>query len=304
MNYKNPIQYGRTDSGPFVQYLSPGRKFGNLREELNNDVMSINKNHGPVYLAFSSGIDSQVMLRCWLDMKGDMYPFFLHNKGYNDFELDKVRESEKFYGIKIDIYEFDLGARREEFEKRMSEDGFPTITHYPFEWVSKQLPEPFPIIMSGANEPAILTLTSDNPRIYHNLSEGLLLRFNLIKKIRPIFDFPYSAESLAAYYTDDNIKTFIDTADYFKNNLGYMYKVTPRSVPNLSYFNYYVKSFVKGRHFKKDIIWTPKKTGYELFPEWTVPNWGQPAEDRVSVPYHDLVDHLESCNGQWKQYGK
>jgi hypothetical protein len=93
----NPIIYNKDNTGYSVTYRSPSRKFGNLRDELNKDALKINKEYGPVYVGFSSGVDSQVILRCFLDMKCDFIPFFVHIKEYNDFEYDMVLKSEKFY---------------------------------------------------------------------------------------------------------------------------------------------------------------------------------------------------------------
>jgi hypothetical protein len=296
----NPITYDLENNGLVVKYKSPSRKFGNMREELNNDVKRINHEHGKVYVAFSSGVDSQVILRCFLDMGGDFEPFFIHVKGLNDFEYRVVKESEKFYGIKIKIVDVDINQHRDEWLKRRKNEDAVTLLHYPFEFASKQLPENYPMIMSGANEPAIIGNSKTGLYIYHNYSESLLLRFNLINSHRKILDFPYSAESLAAYYCDDLIKTWSDVCGYYINN-GLLTSESEKISP-ASRFNYYLKGLLKGKYFKKDILWPSKKTGYENYPDWMIPHFNYPSETNVSVNYNHLVDHLESCSNSIKEF--
>jgi hypothetical protein len=233
-------------------------------------------------------------------MKGDFEPFFIHVKGRNDFEYNLVKESEKFYGITIKTLELNLEEYKEEWLQRKEIDKSITLLHHPFEWASKQLPERFPMIMSGANEPAIIGNTNKGIHIYHNYYESLLLRFNLINQHRTILDFPYSAESLAAYYCDDLIKTWADVCEYYINN-DLISSKTMKMAP-LNRFNYYLKGLVKGQYFKKDILWPTKKTGYENYPEWTVPHFSYPIETSVSVNYNELVEHLESCSGTIKEF--
>lgn len=296
----NPIGYELVNDQFVVKYQSPARAFGNLREELNSDVKRINDAHGKVYVAFSSGVDSQVILRCFLDMKADFEPFFLHVKGFNDYEYDLVKESEKFYGIDIKILELDLEQHKSEWLLRKEQEKPITLLHYPFEWASKQLPENFPMIMSGANEPAIIGNSTKGLHIYHNYYESLLLRFDLIGKHRTILDFPYSAESLAAYYCDDLIKTWGDVCEYYINND--LVSASSMRMHPLGRFNYYLKGLLKGKYFKRDILWPAKKTGYENYPEWTIPHFPYPLKTSVSVNYNDLVSHLESCSGTWKEF--
>lgn len=297
----NPITYEINEQEHVVRYQSPSRKFGDLREELNNDAKLISEKYGKVYIAFSSGVDSQVILRCFLDMKVDFEPFFIHVKGRNDFEKVVMENSEKFYGIKIKIVEVQLEEHRDEWQARCNSEKFPTLTHYPFDLASKMLPENYPMIMSGANEPAIIGTRLTGLHIYHNCYESLCLRFNLINKHRTILDFPYSAESLASYYCDDLIKTWGDVCNYYITN-DLVVAGTQQPVVAASRFNYYLKGLLKGKYFKRDILWPSKKTGYENYPNWMIPHWKYPKEAHISANYNDVVQHLESCSGSIKEF--
>ena len=297
----NPIQFTHDiDSGYSVTYRSPSRKFRNLREELNNDALLINKEQGPVYVAFSSGLDSQVILRCFIDMKCDFIPFFVHIEGKNDFEYDTVLKSEKFFGIEIEKHSIKLEDYQDQWIKHSIDNNIPTCLHYPLVHVINNLSEKFPIITSGANEPCIVGSTNSVVSIYHNYYEQMRLRFRMVEETRKIFDFPYTAESLASYYCDDIIKTFRDTSSYFKDNkLVYSHL---GSFPVTDYFNIYVKPFVKGRHFNKDVLYPSKRTGYELFPTELIRDISTPKEARISANYDEVVQHLEKCDGSLKTF--
>lgn len=297
----NPITYEQDDQGYYVTYRSPSRQFGSLRDELNNDTKLINNTYGKVYVSFSSGVDSQIILRCFLDMKVDFEPFFLHVKGLNDFEYRVVKASEKFYGIDILTLELDINQYKQQWLTEKNQNNLVTLVHHPFEWASKQLPENFPIIMSGANEPAIIGTQKSGIYIYHNIDESLNLRFRRINEHRTILDFPYSSESLASYYCDDIIKTWEDVSDYYIYN-GLISSESYEPIDAVSRFNYYMKGFVKGKHFKKDILWPSKKTGYENYPDWMVPYWPYANELAISAKYSEVVNHLESCSGTIKEF--
>jgi len=300
----NPITYDIDDRGPVVRYLSPSRKFSNLRDELNNDARLINQKYGKVYLAFSSGVDSQVILRCFLDTNSDFEAFFIHSKGYNDKELKKVYESEQFYGIKIKILELELAKYQDLWIQKRIEDNLPTCVHYPFEWASEILPEPWPIVMSGANEPCVVGNKVQGVYIAHNINESLLLRFQLLGKKRKVLDFPFSAESLSAYYCDEILKTYEYVCPYYNRNGLYYNPVGTSYHPIRAQdrFNYYFKGLIKGQFFQSDILWPPKLSGYENFPAWTIPSWNYPTKLYVSVPYKKLVSHLESYSGITQEF--
>lgn len=296
----NPLTFIKDDSGYSVTYKSPSRKFGNLREELNNDAILISKEHGPVYVAFSSGLDSQVIMRCFVDMKCDFIPFFVHVEGKNDFEYDMVLKSEKFYGVKIEKHTLRLEDYQDKWIKHSIENDIPNCLHYPLVEVINNLSEKFPIITSGANEPCIVGSTNSVVSIYHNYYEQMRLRFRMIESNRQVYDFPYTSESLAAYYCDDVIKTYADTSAYFKdNNLVYS---TINMFPSTDYFNIYVKPFVKGKYFKKDVLYPSKRTGFELFPPELVRDISTPKNARVSATYSEVTDHLEKCDGSLKTF--
>ena len=290
------ITFSKDGDSFSVNYKSPSRKISNLREEFNNDAVNISKKYGKVYIAFSSGVDSQIILRCFIDMKLDFEAVFLHIKGYNEKEYQQLLECQQFYGINFKIFELDADQYKNEWIESNNKNNVNSLVQYPFEYLSKNLEESWPLITQGKSEPAIIGTNSKNCSIYHNYYEAMELRFDLINRYRTVLDFPYSPESITSYYTDENLKTFVSTLKYFNSS-----EHSPSDI--LQYFNNYAKPFVKGKYFSKDILWFPKLNGTENYPEWLL-KMEFNRNFRVSVPYWDLVNFLESTVDEIKNYSE
>lgn len=296
------IEYSTEPNNFWVKYNAPRRDFGDLRSEFNIDAISIAKEHGPVYIGFSSGVDSQIIARCFLDMKLDAEFVFLHAVGHNEEEYQRVLECEKFFGIKVRIVPIHLEQFKDDWIEKSKGELVKSMHNYPFEWLSQHLPEPWPFVMQGTNEPAIVGATSASTAVYHNYYEFMELRVQMMSKYRKIIDFPHSPESIASYYTDETVKTFCRTIKYLNEN-G-LSKRIPEGYPGerfTQYFNVYAKGFVKGRHFGNDIIWNGKLTGSERYPEW-FDSLYYISKTKAYVPYWDLVNFLENNRNTSKIY--
>ena len=78
------IEFGSSHNF-YVKYRSPRREIKSLRTEFNNDAIEIAKTYGKVYIGLSSGVDSQIITRCFLNNNLDCEFVFLYAKGINDF---------------------------------------------------------------------------------------------------------------------------------------------------------------------------------------------------------------------------
>lgn len=287
------ISFIKDNSTFSVKYISPARKISNLREEFKNDALLISKAYGKVYLAFSSGVDSQIILRSFLDAKVEFEAVFLYVKGHNEIEYRQLLECQRFFGIDIRVIEVEVEELKAEWLRDNSNNSVNSLVQYPFDYLSKQLEEDWPIVTQGKSEPAIVG-NNKSCCIYHNYYEAMELRFSLIRRHREVIDFPFSPEAIASYYTDDNLKTFVSTYGYYTAN-----NRSPSEI--LQSFNNFAKPFVKGRYFKNDILWFPKLNGAEEYPEWLL-QMDFNTDFRVSVPYWDLTKFLENSTSQEKIY--
>lgn len=298
---KQGLEYILEGQKCIVRYQAPDRDFSDFRTESNNDAVRIKNTYGQVYVLFSSGVDSQVIARTFLDMGVDAEYVFLNSVGYSDVELAHVRECEKFFGFKVRVVDININEHKEEWIARSKTEHPFSMYHYPFEWLSQHLEGNYPIITQGANDPEILGTTSQKMSIYCNYFETMQQRFRMMGKSRQIIDFPYSPETIASYYTDDIVKAFCNSIQYYhENKLAFLRGAILK--PG-NYWNYYGKGMMKAKHFKNDIIWYGKLTGYESYPIWFKDSC-MIKETKVSVPYWDLVDFLENNRSTHKDYSE
>lgn len=284
------FEFINTEGRFSVQYNSKRRPVGNLRDEFNIDAANIFAEAGPIYIALSSGVDSQIITRCFLDQSLDAEYVFLHLPGYNDVEFRQLDECKKYFGIDVRIVSLDINLVKDEWMISNAKNKVNCISQYPFQYLSSQLPGEFPIVTQGKMEPSVVGVNKNKMAIYHNYYESMELRFSLMSPYRKVYDFPYSPEAITSYYTDVNMKTFVSNIKYFtSNNCEYT-----------QYFNTFAKSFVKGSHFD-DVIWFPKLNGSEDYPTWLL-EMGHSVDTRVSVPYWDLVEFLENTTSGSKIY--
>ena len=282
----------------FVRHNAPRRAYGNLRQEFGIDAASIYDTYGKVYVAFSTGIDSQIIARSFIDMGIDVEYIFVHSPGYNDLEMQRVKECENFFNIKVNIISIDINLFKEEWIERALLDPVPDMYQYQFGLVSSVLSEDFPIVMQGANEPYIIGNNSDDVSIYRNKFENMCRRFDYMGDYRTVIDFPFSPESVASYYTDRAVKGYCASLRSYRSN---SLEKNGKPITHGEMWNYYPKPIVKGQYFLKDIIWYEKITGFENYPDWFVSDI-YIKETRVSVPYWDLCDFLENNTNTHKDY--
>lgn len=287
------IKFSKNSDKFSVTYSSPSRDYSNLRDEFSIDAIEISKKYGPVYIAFSSGVDSQIIARAFLDNNLDSEYVFLYMKNINDKEYEQVIQCRDFFKIKIRIIELDIEKYKKDWIKENKKKPVNYISQYPFKYLSESLKEDWPIISQGSIEPCLVGSNEKNVSIYHNFYESMELRFDLMKDARIVLDFPFSPESVASYYTDKNMKTFASTFKYYFNN--------GLDVEQSQRFNTYAKAFVKGQYYKNDLIWFSKLTGYENAPAWLC-QLDYIKDTRVSVPYWELVDFLEHTRNQEKTF--
>jgi hypothetical protein len=255
---------------------------------------------GKCYLGFSSGIDSQIIARCFIDMGIPFEPVFLHVPGSNDIELKHVEECERFFNMKVTRLTINLEDHREEWVARSKTELVPNMHQYQFEWLCKQLAEPWPFISQGAMEPYIVGSNNHNVCIYRNKFEDMRQRFAIIEPVRKVFDFPYSPEAIASYYTDNAVKGYCASLQSYRENA---LQSNGSPLRPGQYWNYYAKPIVKGQYFRKDIIWYGKLSGYETYPEWFKSEY-YVKETRVTVPYWDMVSFLENSREGYRDYSK
>lgn len=284
------IEYLLTDGKFSVQYNSPRRDFTDLRSELMNDAVQISKTYGPVFVAFSSGADSQIIARCFESQHLPARYVFLHVIGCNDLELQRIKKCEERLGIKVEIFSLDLKSKEIEWTERAKTEQYHAMHQYQFEWLSEQLDEDWPIVTQGSVEPAVVGTNMNDVGIYHNYYEEMECRFRLMGAHRKVLDFPNSPEAVAAYYTDSAFTAFCASFQYY---------ATAPGVDKTQHFNTFAKAIVKGKHFP-DVLWFPKLSGFENHPSWIKTEYN--FATKVSVPYWSLYDFMNNQRNSTRTY--
>ena len=299
------VEYSNDPDNFFVRYNAPARNCYDLRTEVNNDALKLREAYGSAYVFFSSGIDSQIIVRCFQDMNVDAEYIFLHAEGLNDVELNRAYQCEKFYGIRLRVIRFNLESFKEEWIQKDKAYVVPGVKPSRmifnlYDEACKQLDKNIPIINQGAVEPCFIA--PYDPTIYCNYFESSQERFKVIEQHgKQVYDFPFSPEAVSSYYTDIGTQTFIRSLKYYHdfNLLG----PDQKPLRDDRYWNTFGKTMVKGKYFKDDIIYYGKLTGYENYPDWVVwPEYLKKA--RVTVRYWDLFEFLTTQRNTYKDYNE
>lgn len=298
------VIYSEDVNNFYVRHYAPNRNFSDVRTEFNNDALKIKQKYGSANILFSSGVDSQIMARCFKDMGVDAEYFFIHATGCNDLELSRVYECEKFYGIRVHVLHLNLDEYKDAWILQDKNYSIPNVCpsrmlHFPFQELCKLLDKKVPIISQGqSSEPCFVAKL--NPTIYHNYFDAGQVRFRLLNDLGfTVYDFPFSPEANASYWTDNITQTFVNAMPYYYDlNLQ---ESNNSPLRQHKYWETFGKIMIKGSYFKKDILYYGKLTGYENYPDWIVwPEYIKKA--RISVPYWDLYNFLMNNRNEYKDY--
>lgn len=299
------VEYSQAVDNFYVRYNAPSRNFSDLRTEFNQDALSIKEKYGSAYVLFSSGVDSQIIARCFKDMDVDAEYHFIHAVGCNDIELTRVYECEKFYGIRVHVTHLNLDEYKnfwiQQDNNYTVEGSKPSrMIHYAYQELVKKFNKDIPIISQGANEPCFVAPL--DPTIYCGYYEGSQERFRFLADLgHTIYDFPFSPEAVASYYTDNNTQTFLRALPYYYDLNLHNSDQAPLEPDK--YWNTFGKVMTKGSYFKKDIIYYGKLSGYENYPDWIVwPEYLKKA--RITVRYWDLFEFLSNSRTGCKDYNE
>lgn len=286
---KQGLQFRNSPINFFVRLHSPSRNYDDMRTEYMNDAINLTKEVGRVNLSFSTGVDSQIALRAFLDANIEPNVYYLRYVGYENEEYIRVKECEDFYNIRINVIDLHLDDLQHEFITRNTNNKLESMRQVPFEYLSKLIPNQYPLVSIGPHDMGqqFFGATTERANIYWNYFQGELQRFRMMNKYRKIFDFPYSPEALATTYTDEVIKTFSRTVRYYRETASF--------VPVYDFWKIFIKPMLYGKHYKNDIIWYGKLTGQENLPKWFYDRTTRYiTESAITANYWELVNFIEN----------
>ena len=291
--------YGFENNSFYLDVPSTTRPVGNLREETNRRALELSQQYDNLVLSNSSGVDSQVVLKAFIDQGLPIKSVFMHLPGYNDNEFQNIKDVDAFFNITTEIISVDLDSVKDELEAEAEATG---IQVYSLLWKKflSLIPSDWNLIQM-THDPYIHSTRKKNDFYYyisHNGPEITRERaFNLVERTGKVIYFGDTSEYLLSILKEDALVGCLYSLKYISNN-GL---VKPGvSLTTFDRWDYYVKPALYGQHWKNEIIYFSKYVG------WEEAGWlkthSNVWENGVYVPYFDLIEHLEAQDGSIKRY--
>ena len=252
----------------YVEYRSPGRPVGNMRQELERAVKEISENSKEkLLLSLSSGLDSQVILHS-LHQQG--LPFtcaFLYMPGYNDNEYQNIQLLEKKYGFKSLIVEMDPAKEKDEVLEQAYKEHI-----YPNNFMHKKFVSLLPPdmdILTGMEGPDIVMNRETGRRLimeaHWNFESTRLRTLRSVERTGKILNIDRNDTSealLASILHDSVVLGYVNSLPYILDN-ELIDGVTGKKPPAIWNWNYYIKPIILGKYWHGELEYFPKYMGIE-----------------------------------------
>jgi hypothetical protein len=282
----------------FVEYTSPGRPIGNIRQELDIAVKLISEqSKEKLLLSLSSGLDSQVILHS-LHEQGLPYTCaFLYMPSYNDNEYENIKILEKKYNFKSLIVELDPSKEKDEVLEQAYREHV-----YPNNFMHKKFISLLPSdldILTGLEGPDIVMNRQNGRRLVmeaHWSFENVMNRtLKTIKRSGKIFSIDRNETSealLASILNDSIVDGYVNSLPYILDN-GLIDETNGRKIPAIWNWNYYIKPIILGKYWKQELEYFPKFMGVENI-DWIMncPIIQTYQSDVTFVEYNNLKNFL------------
>lgn len=291
--------YGFENEEFYLDMPSCSRPVGNLKEETERRALDLSKQYSNLVLSHSSGIDSQIVLRAFLDQGLPIKTVFMHTPGYNDYERSNLNIIDSRLGTKTEVVEINI----DNIKIKLIEESIDTGIHvYSLLWkyFLEQVPKDWNLIQM-THDPYIHSTKSLEGWYYYMSYNGPEISreraFNLVNREGNVIYFGDTSEYLLSILTEDALVGCLYSLRYVSNN-GLVKEGT--SLQTFDRWDYYIKPAIYGKYWKDRLTYFSKFVGFEKA-DWLNPASGV-WEKGVYIPYKDLVTHLSSCDGTVKRF--
>lgn len=245
------MKYGFDENEYFyMDYDTCRYQPGNMREESDRRALEIANMYSNLWVSNSGGVDSQSMI---ISLQKHGVPFesvFMYHPGYNEREIEQVRELDKKFGIKTHVIDIDPNSFKEELIKEAAENK----VHLNSILVKKfvlELPSDVNLIMMShdpyvhinADLKALWTCGYHSPEVNHDR----ILK-NLDREGTVIF-YGDTSEMLYSILTDDCFQGCVNAWQYFRDNKLDKPGVSLQTVDR---WDYYIKPIIYGKYWTRD----------------------------------------------------
>jgi hypothetical protein len=290
------INFGFENEKFYVEHKSPTRPVGNLREEFDLRAVELYNSRPKLMLGLSAGLDSQAVMHSFFTQGIKLECAFLYHPGYNDFEYNNLQILEKKYGFKANIIDIDPIKCKDEIMSLHDEIGLP-----PYQIMHRKFLSMLPAdadIVQGIHGP---DLAFHNNKWYcletaNSFEVARLRSFQTLNRTGEVIGWERTGEIHLSILNDDIIKSFIYSYPYISKN-GLIYEDGSK-IPNIDFWDLYIKPFVYGKYWKDELEYFPKYMGPENIEYIMKGPKHAYMSTLVAIPYDQLVSHLKSGTGE------
>lgn len=296
------MNMGFDASGKFyVEHTSCTREVGSLREESDRRAREIYAKNNKVMLCLSSGLDSQLALHSFMSQGIPLECSFLRLDGFNDNEYENLKVLEKKWGFKANVVNINPNSRKEEL-LAMAEQQDAHANHCLQKLFVSQLPSDYDVVQV-LHDPWLITRRDTAKHfIFHGYYDPEIARYRTLKSIDrdgDIVMFGDSSEYFLSSINDDLFHNFLQSWIYYDGNGLLQYDLKLNDVLR---YEYYIKPMLYAKHWKNELIYFPKFSGYENI-DWLFKKVRTIRREKMCfAEYHSLINHLKSINGGTVRY--
>ena len=127
-----------------------------------------------------------------------------------------------------------------------------------------------------------------------------LRAFQTVNRSGKIIGFERIPEILLSLINDNIVKSFLYSYQYIKNN-GLVYE-NGEQIPNIDFWDLYLKPFFYGKYWKDELEYFPKYQGCENIDYIINGPKNQYLKNLVAIPYNDLIDFLKSNDSEKRRF--
>jgi len=293
--------FGYEDGRFFIEWAPCKYIPKNFRDAWHFRAREIYDQNNRIILGISSGLDSQIALRAFLDQGIPIKTAFCYKKGYNDLELDQLRLLESKFHFSTDfVIEIDPIEYKEEIVHLSQSYG-----NIPYDtFLKKKFIELLPTDHSfvyGSNGPNLF-VKNDTWYVIDCPGDFAILLSDVFKegeRESPIIIWEHSSEVMYSFLKEDYVISLLTTFGYQRDldkNLG-----RPR-LPFYGYWDVYVKPFVYSRYWEDQLMYFPKYMGVENIeyimqgPKFNYEN------NLVVMKYDELISLFENSSYPGKKF--
>ena len=260
--------FGFDNQAYYAEFTSPGRKIGTMREELDTTIRDFSNHSSKIIVSLSSGLDSQVVLNSFATQNLPFQAAFLYLPGYNESEYQNLKILEEKYKFKSWVIDIDANSIKDELLHESTQCNVPPNHLLQRKFLS-MLPTDYDFIQ-GIEGPDVIFKNNEFCYMdaYWSFEHARLRTLRSLPRSGAILNVEKTSEAFVASTLLDEIYTaYLQSHAYYMNND--LREADGSKVPQLYFWNYYVKPIMLGKYWGNELCYFPKYQGPEGI-DWLV----------------------------------